>query len=190
MPSQIVRNFYWGVWFWVVFIFAGQGFAKEVLPVLFPAPHFELENQSAEVFSSQRLQGKVWVLDFFYTSCQSECLMMTTRMQNIAGHFKSKASDLMFVSVSTDPKRDTVAAFREYIKKHKIDALNWQFLRSDKAKIVDLAVSGFKLGADRKSATHSQRFVLVDRQGQVRGLFDAGNAEEMKRLESSMESLF
>lgn len=162
--------------------------ATSKLPELYEAPSFQLTDQNAKPFDSAILKGKVWVIDFKFTSCPHECPLMTAAMQNVQRHVKD-VKDVYFVSITTDPKTDTSKVLKKYMTSRKIDESNWSFLTGDKKKIVDIAKKGFKLPADEKKASHSEKFALVDRTGKVRGYYESASAEDMKKLQSDIRTL-
>ncbi|MCX6117075.1 MAG: SCO family protein [Proteobacteria bacterium] len=174
----------------VLVLFTGgkMGFALAELPILFDGPNFKMADQDANELESQSLMGSVVVADFFYTSCLHECLFMTNRMQLIQKKVKD-IQNIKFISISTDPKKDSSKVLKDYAKKYKIDESNWRFLRGEKSMIVDLAVKGFKLSADPKSAVHSQKFVLIDKNYKIRGYFDSESMEDVNRLIDSIRAI-
>jgi protein SCO1/2 len=139
-------------------------------------PKFDLVNQDAEPFGSQRLAGKIWIADFIFTTCRGPCPIISTRMSELQKPLEK--SDVHLVSFSVDPETDTPPVLRTYADKLRKEPFRWDFLTGAKDAIASLSRDGFKLGiADGEQPgdgpVHSTRFVLVDRRGTIRGYYDA-----------------
>jgi protein SCO1/2 len=148
-------------------------------------PAFQLTNQAGQPFGSANLAGKVWIADFIYSTCPGPCPMISTRMSEMQKPLEK--TDVHFVSFSVDPEKDTPEMLGEYAKRLHAQPGRWDFLTGPKAAIYDLSVRGFKLpaaerGGDNGQPVHSTRLVLVDRQGQIRGYYDATEADAVTRL--------
>lgn len=162
---------------------------KRPAPEVFgQAPHIELTSQDATPFSSDALEGKLWVVDFFFTSCAGPCPMMTQAMHNVQQSFLGDART-QFVSISVDPETDTPERLKEYGEKYKADFANWHFLTGPMEEIQKLAVEGFKVGSVEDPVIHSTRFILVDQKGQIRGYYMGLDANELEKLIDDMVQL-
>ena len=160
------------------------------LPKRFEVPKFTLTERSGQPFDSTSLRGKVWVADFFFTSCPGTCLMLSKRMKEIHAAF-SKDDNVRFVSISTDAENDTPGVLRKYADALGADT-RWNFLTGERAAIFDLSITGFKLAlveADsvdvKEKFIHSTKLVLVDRKGWIRGYYDGvseGSGEKDRLL--------
>ena len=144
---------------------------------LFEIPHFTLTERSGQPFDSASLAGKVWVADFFFTSCPGTCLMLSNRMKEIH-QATAKSGGVRFISISTDPTADTPEVLRKYADSLGADE-RWSFLTGPRAAIFELSITGFKLaladadGVDVKEKfIHSTKLVLVDRRGWIRDYYD------------------
>lgn len=165
-----------------------------------PVQDFSLLSQGGEVFQRNDLLGSIWIADFVFTNCASSCPMMTSALQDIAAELPENAH-VKLVSISVDPERDTPQRLREYMQIHGVRASNdaasvtdWVFLTGDKDAIYDLVANGFHLsvrdisretqGDATEPILHSTRFVLVDRQGRIRGYYngldESGRAELLR----------
>ena len=146
--------------------------SKEPLPVIGQAPSFSLTNSEGKTFDQSLMQGKVWVADFFFSSCAGPCPTMAANMGSLARRFR-KHPNVQFVSFSVDPETDNPEVLRKYAAKLNADTSRWHFLTGPNeaiGKLVD--VEGFKLGSSESILAHSTRFVLVDSQGQIRGYYE------------------
>ncbi len=155
--------------------------AKDV-PVLGQLPEFSLVDQNEQAFDRATMEGKLWVSAFVFTHCRSTCPRITAHMKGL----QSRVSDVPsahFVSVSVDPRNDTPEVIKAYMTKNELDESNWRFVTGEEEAIRHVVVDGFRVGlgdADSKAAgaediMHSNSFVLVDDEAQVRGYYRANN---------------
>ena len=162
------------------------------LPVLGKAPEFSLTESSERTVTRTELDGKVWIADFIFTNCTSMCPDMTGHMRRLQDKLPS---DIRFVSFSVDPAHDTPAALSAYAKKNGADPSRWFFLTGDKDALYKLSKKGFKLAVDDQNGTaadpvtHSSRFVLIDRKGQIRGYYGIEEPGAVDRLASDAPKL-
>ena len=162
------------------------------LKTFYPIPDFSLTDQSDMTVTLADLKGKVWVADFVFTNCGGTCPMMTDKMRRLQ---QGLPAEIRMVSISVDPERDTPQALAAYAKEHGATRERWLFLTGDKQSLYDLCVKGFKLPLDDSGGTvaepitHSTRFVLVDKQGVIRGYYGATEEEDMKRLDADAKKL-
>jgi protein SCO1/2 len=124
--------------------------------------------------------GKLWVVDFFYTTCPGPCPALTSRLSEVHKAFVGE-DRLGFLSISSDPEKDRPEVLKRYAEKFEADA-RWRFLTGDVAGVFSLANEGFKLSITKteggaEPVTHSTRLVLVDSEGFVRGFYE-GVGEE------------
>ncbi len=146
------------------------------LPSYGTVPNFQLVNQDSQPFGSSQLAGRIWIADFIFTNCRGPCPIISTRMSELQKPLMK--SDVHLVSFSVDPETDTPEVLRMYADKLRIAPLRWDFLTGASAAIASLSRDGFKLGfsdasEENNGPVHSTRFVLVDRQGIIRGYYDA-----------------
>ena len=163
---------------------------QKPLPKLFELPKFTLTERSGRPFDSASLRGKVWIADFFFTSCPGTCLLLSNRMKEIHAA-TAKNEDVRFISISTDAETDTPEVMTKYAASLGADS-RWSFLTGARDAIFDLSISGFKLaladatGVDVKEKfIHSTKLVLVDRHGWIRGYYDGvseGSGEKDRLL--------
>jgi protein SCO1/2 len=148
-------------------------------------PSFQLVNQNGQAFGSAQLAGKIWIADFIYTTCPGPCPMISSRMSELQKPLEK--SDVHLVSFSVDPEKDTPEVLRGYAEKLQAEPTRWDFLTGPKSAIYKLSHDGFKLavsdGSDAEGIpVHSTRVMLVDRHGQIRGYYDAAEADAMTKL--------
>ena len=164
------------------------------LPVLGTVPPFSLIDQDGQVVTAETLRGSVWVADFIFTRCSGQCPMMQAQLAALAGEVVARpmAGSITFVSFSVDPEHDTAPVLAQYASAYTKHAGRWRFLTGERQAIVELCTKGFKLSAsDEASApesiTHSSRFVLVDRQGSIRGYYDSAEASQLQQLRRDLD---
>ena len=163
---------------------------EQGLPVLFDTPGFRMTDQDAKPFDSDALKGKVWVAAFVFTNCPGVCPMMTQKMAKLQAAVPSP--DVKLVSISVDPERDTPEVLKQYAKRFKADESRWHFLTGDKSAMLETA-KGMKLSVvpaegDRE-LSHAENFLLVDREGRVRGIYDSKDDDRLKQLAHDAEAL-
>lgn len=143
---------------------------------------FELVDQQGTMFKShERLQGKVWVAAFIFTTCNGPCPRMTAQMRKVQDATREMA-DVALVSFSIDPENDTPPKLAEYASRFQADPRRWAFLTGDPAAIRRLGVDTFHLADPQEKLAHSSRFALVDSRSRIRGYYDtalAGAIEEI-----------
>jgi protein SCO1/2 len=180
----------------------GESLGKP-LPVYGSVANFTLTNQDREPISLSDLQGKVWVADIIFTRCAGPCPKMTRQMAELQAALPAK-SGARLVTLTTDPSFDTPAVLKIYAQRFGADFNRWMFLTGTGRQIAGLAVDSLKLTAIEKKPEaredpddlfiHSTIFVVVDKQGQLRGIFETtGNgvdpAQTKRELLSAVRRL-
>jgi len=137
-----------------------------------PAPKFELTNQDGKKVSNETYKGKVYVLEFFFTTCPSICPKMNLSMLEIEKTFFGNPN-FGIVSITIDPAHDTPQVLKDHAKLLGVKSSTWNFLTGDKATIMDLSNKGFNLYAGENSKVsggfeHSGLFALIDKDGNIR----------------------
>jgi cytochrome oxidase Cu insertion factor (SCO1/SenC/PrrC family) len=180
----------------VVLIISCSSVKQEPLPVLGTLPEFSLTERSGEPFGLKDLRGQVWVADFIFTNCAGTCPIMTTAMTDIQKTvLAEKLDDVKLVSITVDPERDTPEVLQRFADGYGALTGRWYFLTGDGAAIQQLANKGFLLsaatgGSPEEPIIHSNRFVLVDRQGRIRGYYDGTEEEGVKQLLKDLKKLY
>ena len=151
------------------------------LPVIGPIADFTLTNQSGSTASLADLRGHVWVADIIFTRCPGPCLKMTRQMKELQEALPP-ASQARLVTLTTDPDFDTPAVLKAYAQRFGAEPQRWMFLTGTKTQIAKLAIDSLKLTAIAKQPeertspqdlfVHSTIFVIADRRGQLRGVFE------------------
>jgi len=154
--------------------FLGLTSCKKPLPVLFQAPSFVLTDQGGAKVSLENLKGKVWVADFIFTRCAGVCPLLTQKMADLEKSL-SQEPDLRFISFTVDPETDTPQKLSAYAHLFHADSRRWFFLTGPVNAVEEAIVKGFKISMEKASdfqVIHGEKFILVDREGRIRGYFD------------------
>mgnify|MGYP003500313090 FL=1 len=182
-------------WTWIsiviILIFAAfllvssLGLGKDKWPVISNVQDFSLENVDKTTVTLEDTKGKVRLFYFFFTSCPDVCpvtTFMLSQAQKKLIEDGTFGKDVEFVSISFDPEVDTVEKIKEFGDKFKVDYNGWYFLRGDKQKIWDLAEKSFKtmiIGDKEGNYSHANLIALVDRDNQVRNLYNANDTDDV-----------
>lgn len=154
--------------------------------------NFKFKNQEGETISTASFRGKIHVADVFYTSCPGPCKILSSSMNKVYKDFKDNP-DILLVSYSIDPYRDSVSVLKEYAQRFNANSKQWLFLRGDKKTTVELAQKYYFLSTIERTGEqeydHSEKLVLVDKEGKIRGYYDGMEPEEMKRLSEEIRVL-
>jgi len=139
-------------------------------------PPFEFTNQDGKLINNSFYEGKVYVVEFFFTTCPTICPIMNENMLKIQNEFYGNL-DFGIASFSINPKHDTHEILKEYAKSHGATSQNWNFLTGEQDEIYELANTGFTLYAGEDSNAeggfeHSGMFALVDKKGNIRSRLD------------------
>jgi protein SCO1/2 len=151
---------------------------------------FSFTDQTGATFGSNDLKGKVYVAEYFFTTCGTICPKMNKQMQRVQ---KAMKGDERFkiVSFTVDPETDTVAQMAKYAKEHQADNKQWHFLTGKKADLYKLARRSFFVlkpaevvnqGDVGSDFIHTNHFVLVDQDKQIRGYYDGTDPREVDAL--------
>jgi protein SCO1/2 len=156
--------------------------ADQPLPVYYDVPSFTLVDQDDKPLGAAQLLGHPWVADFIYTTCATQCPLMSFKMQSLQ---KQLPADIKLVSFSVDPEHDTPAVLADYAVRYHAEPGRWIFL-TGQSKAVYQAISGMKVGVipaqGDNAIQHDLHFILVDRRGQVRGAYESGVPAQIDQL--------
>lgn len=169
---------------------------KEVEDTIYPKiPAFKFLNQDSVWISSKEMKSKVWIANFFFTSCPTICPKMTSQMKRLSILTKDLEKEIQYLSFSINPDRDNPTLLRSYIKKNGIEAKNWYFLTGNAEEEVHLLGDQHFLVNAREDLgseggyAHSEAFVLVDKQGYIRGMYNGTDTKEVDKLQKDLRKL-
>jgi protein SCO1/2 len=148
-------------------------------------PPFSFTNQDGKKITDADYSGKIYVANFFFTSCQSICPKMTLQMNRIL--LKFKKNEVFLLSHTVDPEHDSVAVLKAYANEHHIQSKNWNLVTGSKKELYDLARNGYFISAIEGDGgpgdfIHDDKFVLVDKEKHIRGYYDGTSPKEVNRL--------
>lgn len=147
---------------------------------------FSFTNQNGEIITQKNYEGKIYVADFFFTTCPTICPIMQDNMVEIQNAFK-EVSDVMLLSHTVMPHIDSVPVLKKYaLEKGVIDS-KWNLVTGDKKDIFYIARKSYlavktETEGELYDMVHTENFILVDKKRRVRGFYDGTNKEEIKRL--------
>jgi protein SCO1/2 len=148
-------------------------------------PNLKLATQSGDSLELDSLGGMMYVVDFFFTTCPGVCPKMTTQMERIQKSF-IKDEKVKLVSISVDEAKDSVPALKAYADLHNAVPGKWFFLRGSEQEVFDLAQKGFFVTAKDDDGpddfVHSEKFILVDWNGNIRGYYNGLDSSSVNKL--------
>jgi protein SCO1/2 len=198
--QKILVTCMWGVAVLAMIAVVGAGLLgrRHLLPYESPvalephydAPSFSLTDQNGATVTGSSLKGKVWIGMVFFTNCPGVCPAMTMRLNEV-----QKATtnpDVKMVAFSLDPERDTPEVMKLYAERLQTDPTRWLFLTGPKDTMYETA-RGLKLAAqpaqDGNPIVHTQKVLLIDQTGKVRGVYDTNDDASMKQLSQDAMTL-
>jgi protein SCO1/2 len=156
-------------------------------------PPFKYINQYGDSISDKDLDGKIYVADFFFTSCPSICPVMQRNMLDVYNEFKG-TDDVKILSYTIDPKYDSVAVLKKYADKLGVTGKTWWFLQGKKDDTYQIAEKSYLVAVSQDSTVpggyvHQGYFVLIDKQKRVRGSYDGTNPKQVAQLIADIKTL-
>ena len=154
-----------------------QETTEDLIMKIGPAPKFNLTNQFNQPISNDAYKGKVYLVEFFFSTCPTICPIMNQNMIKIQDHFKGNPN-FGIVSITINPENDTPEVLKAHAEQLGINNPNWNFLSGDKKYIFDLANKGFNIFAGQNKDVdggfeHSGLFALIDKNGNIRSRKDS-----------------
>ncbi len=155
--------------------------------------NFSLVNQNGEIITEANYQNKIYVADFFFTTCLTICPIMTKNMADIQERI-IEDEDVMLLSHTVTPEIDSVAQLKKYAIEKGVADHKWNLVTGDKKQIYDLARKSYLAVKDFQAAgpfdmIHTENFILVDKERRIRGTYNGTSPEEIERLMNDLEIL-
>ncbi|MEY4611585.1 MAG: hypothetical protein RL246_1904 [Bacteroidota bacterium] len=156
-------------------------------------PAFRFLNQDSTWVTEKDMEGKIYVADFFFTTCPTICPKMKTQLLRIYERYAANDA-VRILSHSIDPEFDRVSVLRDYANKLHVEAPRWNFVTGDKKTIYTIGQKSYMVTAQEDANevggfVHSGAFILVDKDRHVRGIYDGTKEEEVNHLIEDMEKL-
>ncbi|TVZ56553.1 protein SCO1/2 [Lutibacter sp. Hel_I_33_5] len=147
---------------------------------------FKLINQNGEFVTNNTFKDKIYIADFFFTRCQSICIMMAYNMSELQDYYKND-DDIMFLSHSVTPKIDSVSILKKYAIEKGVNDAKWHVTTGDKKQIYALARKSYfaaldEGNGDENDFIHTENFVLIDKERRIVGLYDGTKQKDMKKI--------
>ena len=153
---------------------------------------FKLTNQNGKEITQANYKDKIYVADFFFTTCQDICPVMTKNMYQLQEELKND-NQILLLSHTVIPEVDTVEQLKEYAIENNVDDSKWNLVTGDKKQIYELARKSYLAVEDSNyneyDMIHTENFMLIDKEKQIRGFYDGTNSEEINRLLKDIEIL-
>ena len=156
-------------------------------------PDFQFVSQDGDIVSGRTMAGKIYVADFFFTTCPTICPKMKTQLKRVYDRFKGNPN-VMLLSHTIDPTHDSVAVLREFAQSLGVEGKQWLFVTGDKEKIYDIGQNSYMVSAAEDASApggvvHSGAFILVDTKKHIRGIYDGTTAEGVDKLMADMDKV-
>ncbi|MBQ0788366.1 MAG: SCO family protein [Oceanihabitans sp.] len=154
---------------------------------------FSLTNQNGKTITQEDYKDKIYVADFFFTTCQTICPIMTDNMYQVQKAILND-EDVMLLSHSVTPEIDSVAQLKRYALKKGVKDTKWNLVTGDKKQIYTLARKSYLAvktagTGDAYDMIHTENFILIDKKRQIRGFYDGTNPEEIEQLIQDIKTL-
>jgi protein SCO1/2 len=160
--------------------------AHHVLP-------FTLTDQDGKIFTRENMKGKITVVDFIFTRCPNICIDMSSEMARLQENFSS-SNDILFLSHTVDPEYDSVPVLKKYAEHYRADEKIWRFVTGNKDSLYHLAKCSYFIVASQNGSNvndfnHSDKFILIDKEGRIRGYYGGTDKTEIDRLMTEIRLL-
>jgi len=167
---------------------------KEVVDTIYHTiPDFKFVNQEGDTVTAQNFKDKIYVADFFFTTCPTICPVMKKQLKKVYEKIQGQ-NDIAILSHTIDPEHDTPAVLKEYAQDLGVKGTQWMFVTGNREKIYEIGEKQYLVVAGADSTApggyiHSGAFVLVDKEKRVRGMYNGTDDEATKRLMVDIERL-
>ena len=147
---------------------------------------FELINQNGKTVTNENFNGKIYVADFFFTTCPTICISMTDNLLKVQKEIQNNPN-ILLISHSVTPKIDSVTQLKKYAIEKGVNDKKWHLVTGDKKEIYELARKSYLAVKDEGDGgpfdmIHTENFILVDPDKRIRGFYDGTDPKEIKRL--------
>ncbi|MEZ5046002.1 MAG: SCO family protein [Chitinophagaceae bacterium] len=157
---------------------------------------FSFTNQDGNIVTEKDVEGKIFVVEYFFSTCEGICPIMNDNMAKVYASYRGQ-NDIAILSHTVDPETDTVEQLKNYSLKFEAEAPQWQFLTGNKQDLYRAAIESYLVTAVEDTTKkeilpdfiHSEKFVLVDKEKHIRGIYDGTKIEEVNNLIKDIETL-
>lgn len=156
-------------------------------------PAFEFIDQDSNKVTKETVKDKIYVTEYFFTTCKSICPIMNNNLIRIYTEFKNN-KNFLILSHTVDPETDSVHVLKTYANAHGVDNKQWLFVTGSKKDLYGLARKGYLLDTQEGNGgdedfVHTQNFALIDKEGHIRGFYDGTDSLEINRLSGEIKLL-
>jgi protein SCO1/2 len=160
-------------------------------------PDFNLTDQNNNKITAEMVKGKIHVADFFFARCPGICPKMSSQLQRVQDQFLNNP-DVVILSYTVDPEHDSVEALQNYADQYGAIKNKWYLLTGDRKQIYDLAKRGYFVSAKEgnlqssdleENFVHTDKFILVDKEGHIRGFYNGTDPKDVDRLNLEIKIL-
>lgn len=156
-------------------------------------PNFKFLNQDSTYITQDLFKDKIYVADFFFTSCSTICPIMHRNLKTVYDQFKDN-KEVMFLSHTIDFKYDKPSVLKKYAQKLGVDVPNWQFVYGSKEEVYHIAEHDYLVAVEEDSTArdgyiHQGWLVLIDKQKRIRGAYDGTKTEQVEQMKKDMATL-
>ncbi|NMH86695.1 SCO family protein [Flavivirga algicola] len=150
-------------------------------------PEFSFLNQNGETVTNETYKGKIYIADFFFTSCPGICPKLTKNMGSIQEAYKND-KDIMMLSHTVMPWKDSIPVLKDYAQRNHVNAARWHLVTGDKEALYKIARNGYFADEDfiktqnESDFIHTENFILIDKQGYIRGVYNGTLEIDIERL--------
>ncbi len=156
-------------------------------------PQFSFVDQDNKIFTDEKTKGKIYVANFIFTRCGLICPKVTNQLARVQDTFLNK-SEVIFVSHTVDPRFDTPEVLKKYAEKNEAINGKWYFITGEKKELYKMALKGYfvpisdaseydkAISNPDEAFIHSEKMILVDKEGIIRGFYDGTDPKEVDRL--------
>ncbi len=168
---------------------------KRIDTAYFHIPPFSFLDQNGDTITQSMMNGKIVVVDFFFTTCKSICVDMTRNLSRVQSTFaKEERRDVLILSHSVDPETDTVGRLFQYAIEKDINSNMWRLLTGDKKEIYKMARNAYFITALQGDGgpndfIHDQKLVLIDKEGRIRGYYNGTEDAAVDRMIKDIQTL-
>lgn len=154
---------------------------------------FQFTDQYGDTVDLRTVKNKIYVTEFFFTTCGSICPIMNENMKSVYAHLKNN-DDVLILSHTVDPETDSVPVLKAYADRHAVSDKRWLFVTGKKAELYEVARKGYLLDANEGNGgaddfIHTQNFALIDKERHIRGYYDGTDSVEVVRLIKDIDLL-
>jgi protein SCO1/2 len=157
-------------------------------------PEFSFINQNGKEVNNKTFKGKIYIADFFFTSCPGICPKLTKNMRAIQEAYKNQ-DNIMLLSHTVMPWRDSIPLLKQYAEKYHVNSEKWHLVTGDKDALYDIARNGyfadedFTKTQDESNFIHTENFILIDKEGYIRGVYNGTLPVDVERLKRHVKIL-